>query len=49
MVLGPKGIFTTECSTDPGQGVSREEVKKDHDQYGCITQKVEGNQVGYPQ
>ena len=49
MVLGRKGIFTTECSTDPCQGVSGEEAKKDHGQSGCITRQVEGNQVGYPQ
>ena len=47
MVLGPAGIWTTECSTGPGQVVIVEEAQKDHYQLGCMPRQGEGGQVGY--
>ena len=36
MLLGPKGICTTECSTGPGQGVYGEYSQKDNGKAVCM-------------
>ena len=47
MEIVPEVIWTMECSTGSGQEVHREEAQKDRDQYVCLTQQGEGNQMVY--
>ena len=47
MVLWSELIWTTEYATGPFQEVHGEEAQTDHYQYGFISRKREGDQMGY--